>query len=136
MRHHSPQLAQGMEVLDANAARVGQVQDIRDGTVLIRLQLEVAVPFDVIHEVSAGQVILDGRTDQWTPLLLGVEEVRPPEATGQVCCACGAVEGAGRAVHYLRKRDAWFCGDCWHALPQSEVTRLVQEVALRGVPLS
>lgn len=136
MMHPPSHLAQGMEVLDASAAPVGQVQDIRDGTVLIRLQLEVAVPFDVIHEINAGQIMLDGRADQWTPLLLGVEEVRPPEARGQVCCACGAVEGAGRAVHYLRKRDAWFCGDCWQALPQAEVTRLVQEVALRGVPLS
>ena len=136
MMHHPSHLTQGMEVLDASAARVGQVQDIRDGTVLIRLQLDVAVPFDVIQEINADRVVLDSRTDQWTPLLLGVEEVRPREARGQVCCACGAVEGAGRAVYYLRKRDAWFCEDCWQALPQSEVTRLVQEVALRGVPLS
>jgi hypothetical protein len=125
-----------MQVLDANAAPVGQVQEVQDGAVLIRLQLEIAVPFDVIHEIRDDRVVLDGRTEEWTPLLLGVEEVRPPAARGQVCCACGAIEGTDKAVYYLRKKDAWFCGDCWRALPQSEVAHLVQEAALRGVPFS
>jgi hypothetical protein len=56
--------------------------------------------------------------------------------TGQVCCACGAVEGADKGGAYVRQGDAWFCEDCWQRLPTDAVERVVREVALRGVPLS
>ncbi len=127
------QLTHGREVRDANAAPVGPVQDDRDRTLPIRLPREIALPCDVM--MRRDRVGRDRRTAEWISLVLGGAELRSAEATGQVCCACAAIAGTDKAVSYLRKRDAWFCGGCWHALPQAEVARLVQEVALRGVPL-
>jgi hypothetical protein len=59
----------------------------------------------------------------------------PPD-DGHVCCVCGAVAGPDKALSYVRKEDAWFCDDCWNTLPPHEVEQNVQEIALRGVPLS
>jgi hypothetical protein len=125
-----------MEVLDANATHLGQVEEVQDGIVLIRVQLEIAVPVGVIHEISRERVLLDSWEADWMPVVPGVEEVRPQGATGPVCCACGARAGTEKAVPYLRKRDAWFCAECWRTLRPAAVARLVQEVDLRGVPLS
>jgi hypothetical protein len=129
-------LTPGMEVLDANATHLGQVEEVQDGIVLIRVQLEIAVPVDVIHEISRERVLLDSWEADWMPVVPGVEEVRLQGATGMVCCACGARAGMDKAVPYLRKRDAWFCAECWRALRPAAVARLVQEVDLRGVPLN
>ena len=78
------------------------------------------------------------RDDSWQKSGGGKEMDGPkvPLDKGHVCCACGAVEGAEKAVSYVRKGDAWMCDDCWNDLPQDEVERIVREVALRGVPLS
>jgi hypothetical protein len=129
------QLTHGREGRAANAAPVGPVQDVQDRTLLIRLPREIALPCDVIHELRRNRVARNRRTAEWTLLLLGGAERRSAEATGQVCCACAAIAGTDTAVSYRRKKDSWFCGACWHALPPAEVARLVQEVALRGVPL-
>ncbi|HZS89821.1 MAG TPA: hypothetical protein VFE42_20315 [Chloroflexota bacterium] len=129
-------LAPGMAVLDAAAAPVGQIQEVQDGAIRVRLHLEIAVPWDVVREIGNGWIVLDRRTAEWTPLLLGVEEVRPPGSGSLVCCACGAIAGIDQVSPYLRKKDAWFCAACWQALAPHEVARFVQEVALRGVPFS
>ena len=54
----------------------------------------------------------------------------------QVCHACGRIEAAASARHWRRQGDATFCSACWRQLPADEVQCVVQEVALRGVPLS
>jgi hypothetical protein len=127
------QLTHGREVRAANATPVGPAQDVRDRPWLLRLPREIALPCDVM--MRRDRVVRDRRTAEWTPGWLGGAERRAAEARGQVCCACAAIAGTDTAVSYLRKQDAWFCGACWHALPPAEVARLVQEVALRGVPL-
>jgi hypothetical protein len=127
------QLTHGREVRAANATPVGPVQDVQDRPLLLRLPREIALPRDVM--MRRDRVVRDRRTAEWTPGWLGEAERRSAEATGQVCCACAASAGTDTAVSYRRKKDAWFCGACWHALPPAEVARLVQEVALRGVPL-
>ena len=129
------QLTHGREVRAANATPVGPVQDVQDRPRLLRLPREIALPRDVIHQLRRDRVVRDRRTAEWTPVGRGGAERRSAEARGQVCCACAAIAGTDTAVSYRRKKDAWFCGACWHALPPAEVARLVQEVALRGVPL-
>jgi hypothetical protein len=54
----------------------------------------------------------------------------------QVCHACGRIEAAASARDWTRQGDASFCSACWRQLPADEVQCVVQEVALRGVPLS
>jgi hypothetical protein len=54
----------------------------------------------------------------------------------QVCHACGRIEGAASTQDWTRQGDASFCSACWRQLPADEVQCVVQEVALRGVPLS
>jgi hypothetical protein len=54
----------------------------------------------------------------------------------QVCHACGRIEAAAMARDWMRQGDASFCSGCWQQLPADGVQRVVQEVALRGVPLS
>jgi hypothetical protein len=54
----------------------------------------------------------------------------------QVCHACGRIEAAASARDWQRVGDASFCSACWRQLPADEVQCVVQEVALRGVPLS
>jgi hypothetical protein len=129
-------LTPGIEVLDANATHLGQVEEVQDEIVLIRLQLQIAVPVDVIHEISRDRVLLDSWEADWLPVVPGVEEVRPQGGTGTICCACGASAGTEKAVPYLRKKDAWFCAECWCTLRPAALARLVQEVDLRGVPLN
>jgi hypothetical protein len=53
-----------------------------------------------------------------------------------VCHACGRIEAAASARDWRRLGDASFCSACWRQLPADAVQRVVQEVALRGVPLS
>jgi len=62
--------------------------------------------------------------------------VRPRGTIGLVCCACGASAGTEKAMPYLRKKDAWFCAECWQTLQPAEVVRLVQVASLRGVPFN
>jgi hypothetical protein len=66
---------------------------------------------------------------------VAMDEPKMPAGIGDVCCACGAVTSANKVVSCERRRDAWFCDDCWQMLPTNEVERIVREVALRGVPL-
>jgi hypothetical protein len=54
----------------------------------------------------------------------------------QVCDACGRIEAAALTRDWTRQGDASFCSACWRQLPAAEVQGVVQEVALRGVPLS
>ena len=54
----------------------------------------------------------------------------------QVCHACGRIEAVASARDWTRQSDAFFCSACWRQLPVDAVQRVVQEVALRGVPLS
>ena len=54
----------------------------------------------------------------------------------QVCHACGRIEPAASARDWMRQGDASFCSACWRQLPADAVQGVVQEVALRGVPLS
>jgi hypothetical protein len=54
----------------------------------------------------------------------------------QVCHACGRIEAATSAWDWTRQGDASFCSACWRQLPVDAVQGVVQEVALRGVPLS
>jgi hypothetical protein len=59
-----------------------------------------------------------------------------PSHPHQVCHACGRIEAAASARDWRRLRDASFCSACWRQLPADAVQGVVQEVALRGVPLS
>lgn len=54
----------------------------------------------------------------------------------EVCCVCGAVEGIGTLLPHVREGEVWFCAGCRGGLPPDEVAHVLQEVALRGVPLS
>jgi hypothetical protein len=54
----------------------------------------------------------------------------------QVCHACGRIEAPALARDWQRLGDASFCSACWGQLPADAVHGVVQEVALRGVPLS
>jgi hypothetical protein len=132
--HVSP--THGIKVFDADGSPVGQVQDTMNGMVLIHLDLDVAFPADVVHEIDENQIVLDSREADWAPLVLSVDEVRPQGTRGVVCCACRASSATKKDVPYLRRRDAWFCAECWQELQPAGVARLVQEVSLRGVPFN
>jgi hypothetical protein len=74
------------------------------------------------------------------------QQYAPPEPTSpprhvashphQVCHACGRIEAVASARDWQRQGDASFCSACWRQLPADAVRCVVQEVALRGVPLS
>ena len=53
-----------------------------------------------------------------------------------VCHACGRIEAVASARDWQLQGDASFCCACWRRLPADAVRWVVQEVALRGVPLS
>jgi hypothetical protein len=55
---------------------------------------------------------------------------------GHVCHSCARIDPSDTDAAYLRLEDAWLCPECWRGLPTHEIARLVQEVALRGVPMS
>jgi hypothetical protein len=61
---------------------------------------------------------------------------RAPSYPHQVCNACGRIEAAASARDWQRQGDASFCCACWRQLSADTVQWVVQEVALRGVPLS
>jgi hypothetical protein len=54
----------------------------------------------------------------------------------QVCHGCGRIEAAASTRDWTRRGDASFCCTCWRQLAADAVQWVVQEVALRGVPLS
>ena len=134
MKGQRDELKAGMAVLDAQAEPIGQIQEVRDGLLVIQRSQTLTVPCDTIHEVTEDVVRLDPTTTEWLPK--AVEELRPAGHTGQVCAACGAIEGEDTAARYVRHGEAWFCLDCWRGLPEAQVARVVQEVALQGVPVS
>jgi hypothetical protein len=134
MKRQHDELKAGMAVLDAQAEPIGQIQEVRDGLMVIQMQHTMTVPCDTIHEITQDVVRLDPATTECLPK--AVEELRPAEHTGQVCAACGAIEGDDTSVRYVRHGDAWFCLDCWRGLPEAQVAKVVQEVALQGVPVS
>lgn len=70
--------------------------------------------------MTTSAVILDRTSDTctWQP----------------ICCACNRPVAADKAV--MQILDAILCEDCWHEMPMSEIERVAQSVALRGVPLS
>ena len=57
-----------------------------------------------------------------------------PIRSRDICMLCGRIAPASKAL--VRIDDVTFCEDCWHDLSMSEIERVVQEVALRGVPIS
>ena len=59
------QVSVGMEVLDAETERVGQVKEVRASDFLVerRLQRDVYVPFAAIREVTGNQVVLTVTSD-------------------------------------------------------------------------
>jgi hypothetical protein len=59
-----------------------------------------------------------------------------PSYPHQVCHACGRIEAVASTWDWTRQGDASFCSACWRQLPADAVQCVVQEVALRGVPLS
>ena len=61
----------------------------------------------------------------------GLLAVRNP-----ICCACGVAAQTQQDMPYVRQQDAWFCAGCWHRLSATEIEGAVQDIALRGVPLS
>jgi hypothetical protein len=134
MKRQRDELKAGMAVLDAQAEPMGQIQEVNDGLMVIQRQQTMTVPCDTIHEVTEDVVRLDLATLEWLPK--AVEELRPAAHTGQVCAACGAIEGDETTVRYVRHDQAWFCLDCWRGLPEAQVAQVVQEVALQGVPVS
>ena len=134
MRRHGDDLKAGMAVLDAHAEPIGQIHEVRHGLLVIQVQHAMTVPCDAIHEVTEDAVRLDPATTAWLPK--PVEEVRPRSHSGQVCAACGAIEGDDGDVRYVRQGAAWFCLECWRGLSGAALTQVEHEVALQGIPLS
>jgi hypothetical protein len=56
--------------------------------------------------------------------------------TKRLCSACGTAGRAGDAASFVWYGDAYFCTGCWTHLPADEIARVVDEIALRGVPFS
>ncbi len=54
----------------------------------------------------------------------------------QVCHACGITNQTMPGTSFVYRSGAAFCLRCWETLPGSAIRRVIQEVALRGVPLS
>jgi hypothetical protein len=127
-------LKTGMMVLDAHAEPIGHIQEVHEGRVVIQVRQTMTVPRDTIHPVTRDVGRLDPTTTGWLPK--AVEEFRPDGHTGQVCAACGAIEGNDTTERYVRHGAAWFCLACWRALPETQVAQVAQEVALQGVPVS
>jgi hypothetical protein len=59
------QVSAGMEVLDAETERVGQVKEVRASDFLVErpLQRDVYVPFAAIREVTGNRVVLTVTSD-------------------------------------------------------------------------
>jgi hypothetical protein len=53
-----------------------------------------------------------------------------------LCHACGITNHDAPATSFVYRSGASFCFTCWETLPGSAIRRVIQEVVLRGVPLS
>ena len=53
-----------------------------------------------------------------------------------LCHACGITDHAAPAISFVYRSGASFCLTCWETLPGAAIRRVIQEVTLRGVPLS
>ena len=58
MRSDRPRITVGMEVLDATEQSVGQVQDVTETTVRVRIQHDIAVPVEAIDAVTDKRLVL------------------------------------------------------------------------------
>ncbi len=54
----------------------------------------------------------------------------------QLCHACGITNHAAPTTSFVYRSGASFCLSCWETLPGSAIRLVIQEVLLRGVPLS
>jgi hypothetical protein len=81
----------------------------------------------------------DGQSAAWRRLLAQQyhrAETRLLAVCDPICCACGAAAQTHEDMPYVRQQDAWFCAGCWNRLSAAEIEGTVQDIALRGVPLS
>jgi hypothetical protein len=53
-----------------------------------------------------------------------------------LCHACGITNHKAPATSFVYRSGASFCFNCWETLPGPAIRRVIQEVILRGVPLS
>jgi hypothetical protein len=53
-----------------------------------------------------------------------------------LCHACGITNHVAPATSFVYRSGASFCFTCWETLPGSAIRQVIQEVTLRGVPLS
>ena len=58
MRSDRPHITVGMEVLDATEQSVGQVQDVTETTVRVRIQQDIAVPVEAIDAITDNRLVL------------------------------------------------------------------------------
>ena len=84
------QVSVGMEVLDAETERVGQVKEVRASDFLVArpLQRDVYVPFAAIREVTGNQVVLTVASDH-------VDALRWPQEEGGDTSAAGDSDSSG-----------------------------------------
>jgi hypothetical protein len=53
-----------------------------------------------------------------------------------LCHACGITNHIAPATSFVYRSGASFCFTCWETLPGSAIRQVIQEITLRGVPLS